>query len=65
MSPVTQAIQRGIQRGRRLTRNPSLANFQSLKTPLTDDITTRAWNETVEEMVRSMESYTVHTCRDE
>lgn len=57
MSPATQAIQRGMKRGMKLAMNPTPENYQELKTPISENITAEAWNQTMECLREAMEAF--------
>lgn len=54
MSPITEAVQRGISRGARLALNPTVENYRSLTTPA-EDTMTAAWRMTGKSLRTSMD----------
>src|SRR5690625_4045168 len=54
MSPITQAIQRGMARGMSLAANPTIENYRELRTPISENITAQAWSQTVEALEEAM-----------
>lgn len=58
MSPITQAIQRGMARGMSLAANPTIENFRNTRTQPSQNITTEAWKAVSKSIHEAMGQFT-------
>ena len=64
MSPVLEAIQRGISRGTRLALDPSIENYRSLRTQPEDTVRS-AWETTGQSLREAMEEFKESSSRQQ